>query len=277
MVLLNDIEDGEFAKIASGFFTISDNLPIDSKLNFTFTLSESEVLSAKVRVEKSGETKEIVLGRGNKDSKCLATISESIRSVINNDAISDAKKAEYMSKVQENIDIISNGNFEEDASEWQDIENKISLAQNMALTREPEEDSNSISLIIAKILLGTFGKYINTEDENEMNSLIPKAESSTNPMERVVALKKLETIGEKYSLFTTIFMFKIVAMSEDHSTGVGTGGKEPLLVRADRVFNEIMLALDRHDIDTVRSLIANNTDILNKTSGPIDISTAIRS
>ena len=95
-------------------------------------------------------------------------------------------------------------------------------------------------------------------------------------MERVVAVKKLEVIGEKYSLFTTIFMFKIVAMSEDYSTGVGTGGKEPLSVRADKVYNEIMRALDRHDIDTVRSLIANNTDILNKTSGSIDISTAIK-
>ena len=276
LVLLNDIEDGEFAKIASGFFTISDNLPIDSKLNFTFTLSESEVLSAKVRVEKTGETKDIVLGRGNKDSKCLATISESIRSIISNDTISDVKKAEYMSKIQENIDIISKGNFEEDASEWQDIENKISLAQNIALTPDPEGDEKSIGLIIAKILLGTFGRYISTDDEDEMKSLISKAESSTNPMERVVAVKKLEVIGEKYSLFTTIFMFKIVAMSEDYSTGVGTGGREPLSVRADKVYNEIMRALDRHDIDTVRSLIANNTDILNKTSGSIDISTAIK-
>ena len=49
-----------------------------------------------------------------------------------------------MSKIQENIDIISKGNFEEDASEWQDIENKISLAQNMALTPDPEGDEKSI-------------------------------------------------------------------------------------------------------------------------------------
>lgn len=276
LVLLNDIEDGAYEKIASGFFTISENLPIDSKLNFTFTLSESEVLSAKVKVEKTGETKNIVLGRGNRDSKCLATISESIRSVISNESISDAKKAEYMSKVQECIDVISKSNFKEDATEWQDIENKICLAQNIAQTREAEDENNSVGLIIAKILLGTFGKYIRTEDENEMRSLITKVESSTNPMERVVALKKLEDIGEKYNLFTTIFMFKIVAMSEDFSTSVGTGSKEPLSVRADKVFNEIMRALDRHDIDTVRSLIADNIDILNKTGGPIDISTAIK-
>ena len=124
--------------------------------------------------------------------------------------------------------------------------------------------------------MGTFDRFIATEDENEMKSLVSKAESSSNPMEKVVSLKKLEDLTEKYSLFTTIFMFKIVAMSEDFSTSVGTGSKEPLSVRADKVYNEIMRALDRHDIDTVRSLIASNTDILNKTSGSIDISTAIR-
>lgn len=118
-------------KIASGFFTISDNLPVDSSLTFTFSLTESEELSAKVKIDQTGKTTNIVLGRGNKDSKCLGTISDSIHGILSDSSISDNKKAEYISKVQESIDIISKNNYNEDASEWQDIENKTTLPKTM--------------------------------------------------------------------------------------------------------------------------------------------------
>ena len=266
LVILSDAEGGTFDKIASGFFTISDNLPADSSLTFTFSLTESEELSAKVKIDKTGKTTNIVLGRGNKDSKCLGTISDSIQGILNNSSISDTKKAEYLLKVQECIDVISRSNYKEDASEWQDIENKINLAQNQA--HAPEDHDNSISIIIAKILLGTFDRFISTEDENEMKSLVSKAESSSNPMEKVVSLKKLENLTEKYSLFTTIFLFKIVSMNDTVNP--------VLAARADKAFNDMMNALNRHDIDTVRDLISSNSSILNSGGSSIDIKTALK-
>lgn len=266
LVILSDAEGGTYEKIASGFFTISDNLPVDSSLTFTFSLTESEELSAKVKIDKTGKTTNIVLGRGNKDSKCLGTISDSIRGILGDSSISDAKKAEFMSKVQESIDVISMSKFKEDATEWQDIENKINLAQNNA--HVPEENDNSVSLIIAKILLGTFDRFIATDDENEMKSLISKAESSSNPMEKVVSLKKLGDLTEKYSLFTTIFMFKIVAMNDSVNPSTAA--------RADKAFNDMMNALNRHDVDTVRDLISINSSILSSMGGGIDIKTALK-
>ena len=266
LVILSDAEGGTFEKIASGFFTISDNLPIDSSLTFTFSLTENEELSAKVKIDKSGKTTNIVLGRGNKDSKCLGTISDSIQGILSDSSISDNKKAEYMSKVQESIEEISKNNFKEDANEWQDIENKINLAQNNA--HAPEEADNSVSLVIAKILLGTFDRFIATDDESEIKSLISKAESSSNPMEKVVSLKKLENLTEKYSLFTTIFMFKLVAMSDSAVPAIAA--------QADKAYNDMMNALNRHDVDTVRNLISYNSNVLNSMSGGIDIKTALR-
>lgn len=267
LVILSDAEGGTYEKIASGFFTISDNLPVDSSLTFTFSLTESEELSAKVKIDKTGKSTNIVLGRGNKDSKCLGTISDSIQGILGDSSISDAKKAEYMSKVQESIDVISKSNFKEDATEWQDIENKINLAQNNA--HVPEENDNSVSLIIAKILLATFDRFIATDDENEMKSLISKVESSSNPMEKVVSLKKLEDLTEKYSLFTTIFMFKIVAMNDSVNPSTAA--------RADKAFSDMMNALNRHDVDTVRELISINSSILSSMGGSIDIKTALKS
>ena len=265
LVILSDAEEGTYEKIASGFFTISDNLLSDSNLTFTFSLTESEELSVKVKIDKTGKTTHIVLGRGNKDSKCLGTISDSIQAILNDSSISTSKKADFLSKVQECIDIISKNSYKEDASEWQDIENKITLAQNQALT--PEDDEVSINLIIAKILLGTFERFISTEDEETMKSLISKAESPRNPMEKTISLKNLENITEKYSLFTTVFMFKIVSMNETNTS---------LAARADKAFNEMMNALNRHDIDTVRELISSNSVLLNSTGRNIDIKTALK-
>lgn len=268
LIILSDAEGDTYEKIASGFFTISDNLPADSSLTFTFSLTESEELTAKVKIDQTGRTTNIVLGRGNKDSKCLSTISDSMHGILSDSSISDSKKAEYMSKVQESIDAISMSNFKEDASEWQDIENKINLAQNQARVPDGSNDDNSVSLIIAKILLGTFDRFISTEDENEMKSLISKAESSSNPMEKVVSLKKLESLTTKYNLFTTIFMFKLVAMNDSTNP--------VLAAQADKAYNDMMNALNRHDIDTVRDLISSNSSILENMGGSIDIKTAIK-
>lgn len=276
LVLLSDAEGGTFEKIASGFFTIPDNLPADSNLTFTFTLSESEELSVRVKIDTTGKSTNIVLGRGNKDSKCLGAISDSLECILNDPSVSDNKKAEYMSKVQDCIDIISKSNFKEDSSEWQDIENKINLAQSQARVPESSDDNNSIYLIIAKILLGNFDRFISSEDESEMNSLISKAESSTNPMEKVVSLKKLETYSEKYSLFVTIFMFRIVADSPEMSTTITDNSGVSVAVRADKAFNDCMAALNRHDVDDVREIIARNSDLLRISGTGIDIRTAIR-
>ena len=268
LVILSDAEGGAFDKIASGFFTISDNLPADSSITFTFSLSESEELSVKVKIDKTGKTRIIVLGRGNKDSKCLGVISDSIQGILGDSSIGDSKKAEYMSKVQECIDIISISNFKEDASDWQDLENKINLAQNQARVKEGGDDDNSVSLIIARILLGTFDRFISSEDEEEMKALISKAESSSNPMGKVVSLKKLESLTEKYSLFTTIFMFKLAAMNDSTSPA--------LAARADKAYNDMIDALNRHDIDAVRDMISSNSSILNSMGTGINIKTAIK-
>lgn len=271
---MSDAEGGTFEKIASGFFTIADNLPADSNLTFTFTLSESEELSAKVKIDATGKSTNIVLGRGNKDSKCLGVISDSLQGILSDSSVSDSKKAEYMSKVQESIDVISRSNFKEDSSEWQDIENKINLAQSRARVPENSDDDKSISLIIAKILLDNFDRFISSEDESEMKSLISKAESSTNPMEKVVSLKKLETYSEKYGLFVTIFMFRIIAESPEMSTKIRSGVS--VAVRADKAFNDCMAALNRHDVDAVREIIAINSDLLRISGTGIDIRTGIK-
>lgn len=254
VVLLNDAEDGKYDKIASGFFTIPENLPKDSTLTFTFNLSEDETMSVKVRVDKIGKSQDVVLGRGNKDTKCFNKISESIRNILSDNSIAENKKEEYMEKVQKCIKKISKNHYAADADEWQDIESTVSMAETVA-HQVDKSGNSSVSVIIAKVLLGTFSRFIRTEDEAELRNNLSKVESS-NLMEKTVALKKLENVEERYSLFTAFFMLRIVAMSNDVSPSVAA--------QADKAFDNIMSALNRGDIDTARNIFSANQHLLDK-------------
>ena len=94
--LFTDAENGSFIKTASGFFTISENLPAMSDLNFTFNLDEDETMTAKVKIVKTGKVAEIRLGRGQNDSSCLSELSQKIEDVLSNPQISDSKKATFI-------------------------------------------------------------------------------------------------------------------------------------------------------------------------------------
>lgn len=258
VVLLNDAEDGKFDKISTGYFTIPDNLPKDSTLTFTFYLSEDETMSVKVKIDKTGKSKDIVLGRGNKDTKCFDTISSSVRKILADDSITDDKKEEYMAKIQECIENISNNHYDADADKWQDIESSV----NMAETAAYQNDGNGqvpLSVILAKVLLGTFSRFIRTEDESELRNMLSKAESPTNTMEKTVALKKLETIENRYSLLTVFFMLKIVAMSPKVSPSTAA--------QADKAFEDIMSALNSGDVDNARNIFSINQHLLDEFNG----------
>ena len=49
-----------------------------------------------------------------------------------------------------------------------------------------------------------------------------------------------------------------------------------IAAQADKAYNDMMNALNRHDVDTVRNLISYNSNVLNSMSGGIDIKTALR-
>ena len=63
-------------------------------------------------------------------------------------------------------------------------------------------------------------------------------------------------------------MFRLVAMNDSTSPA--------LAARADKAYNDMMNALNRHNIDAVRDLISSNSNILNSMGGSIDIKTSIK-
>jgi len=255
VVLLQDAEDGTQNKITSGFFAIADNLPKGSGLSFTFSLDENENMTAKVKIDATGKTMPIVLGRGKKDTKCLDFISSAITDVINDNDIDDDNKNEFMTKIQGCVENITAGRWGEMDDKWSSVEDTIRTAKSSASLPKPQ---GSIAPLLAGILLGEFGRFIQPDDEEGMKRLVGTYKSG-NPMEKDVAERKLEEITSRYSLFTTMFLFKMVSMNGTDPTKAAQAGN---------VYNQMMKALNGHNVDYVRTLLDNNAHLL-QGMGPI--------
>lgn len=249
--LFTDAENGSYIKTASGFFTISENLPAMSDINFTFNLDEDETMTAKVKIVKTGKISEIRLGRGDNDSRCLTELSATIEDILGNSQISDAKKSTFIGEMQNVIDTINKNDYSSTDSRWGDHEDEIRSASTRALMGEKQE--NNIGEIFATILLRNFSRFLSDADENEMRELLFKIQNSKDNFEKDSLRQNIENIANKYSLLIHVFMFKLIGDSSSNPQVAG---------RAVCVYDEMVSALENHNINEVNELIQANADLL---------------
>ena len=167
--LFSDDENGGYEKLASGFFTISENLPSLSDLNFSFHLDEDETMSAKVKIVKTGKEIDIRLGRGRNDSRCLSELSHKIEDILTNGQISPAKKGDFVNDVQSVVDSINKENLTPDSSKWDEFEQDIRRAYTRALIGEKQV--NNMGQIFATIILQNFNKFIRPNDKKQLEEI----------------------------------------------------------------------------------------------------------
>jgi molecular chaperone DnaK len=254
--LYSDAENNQKEKLSTGFFTISDNLPVHSELQFTFSLTEDEIMLVKVRVPATGKTTNIILSRGALDSHCLESIAPTFDRVMNDQNISDSKKADFVEKLQKVIDTISTANNSPENNKWQEVEDAIKSASQVATTRE---EGDSVQMIIAEIQLENFGRFIKEEDKVAMRRELDRAQKATSPIEKNDAVKKLDDLTEKYSLFTHGFLLNIA----------GHDSADP--VRANKAlvaFNQFMAALNEGNVQRARDILSANESLIGSISLP---------
>lgn len=249
--LFSDAEDGTYDKLASGFFTISENLPSGSKLNFTFNLDEDETLRVKVKVVNTGKTAQVVLGRGNKDSSCLSEISSSIEDVMGDSEISDTNKSTFISKIQSVIDTIEKSKLKSDDDKWLNLEQQVKTARQLASEKEP----STLGVNMATILVKQFGSFLEPADYNEMSSKLKEYESSNDKFQKESINQDLEDIANQYPLLLNIFLFKIVANKASLPQDAA---------RANCAYDEMMQALSTGDVPAIRHIQGENDDLFEK-------------
>lgn len=261
--LFTDTENGAYSKLSSGFFTISDNLPAMSELMFTFHLDINEIMTATVKIVQTGKKTEIRLGRGYNDSRCLSELSDKTDAILDNSQIADSKKATFINEMQQLIDTINKNNYSPTDSRWSDHEEEIRAAHTRALLGEKQE--NNLGEIFASILLGTFSQFINQTDADAMREQLFKLKNSNDSFEKESIQQQLIQLSNKYTLLIHVFLFKVIG---DSSSNPQTAA------RAVCVYDEMINALNNHNISEVKELIQANEDLLQevqKSDGTIDL------
>lgn len=249
--LFSDAEDGTYDKLASGFFTISENLRSGSKLNFTFNLDEDETLRVKVKVVETGKTAQVVLGRGNKDSSCLSEISSSIEDIMSDSAISDNNKLTFISKIQSVIDTIEKSKLKSDDDKWLNLEQQVKTARQLASEKEP----STLGVKMATILVQQFGSFLDPADYNEMSSKLKLYNSSNDKFQKESINEELQDIANQHPLLLNIFLYKIVA-------NIASVPQDA--ARANCAYDEMMQALRTGDVPAIRRIQGENEDLLEK-------------
>lgn len=249
--IYSDAENNAKQILSIGFFTIQENLPVHSELQFTFRLTEDEIMSVRVKVVATGKTVDVVLSRGLVDEHCLVAIQKSFDEVMSAPNISDSKKTEFIGKLQKTIDTISVNKYDAQSDKWHEVESSVQTATTLANTQESDD---SVYVIITKILLDNFGRFIREEDKSAMRRELTNYENANaTPMERNEIAKRLEELSDKYGLFVHGFLLNIS----------GHDDSDP--VRANKAlvaFNQFMAALNESNVSKAREILSANESLI---------------
>ena len=148
-----DVENGEKEKQTMGFFTIEEDLPTGSDIVLDFTLGIDEIFEVKAYPKTNkAKSKKIVLARGNKDSKTLDFLSNSLEKVQNGKYSKKGIEWFYNSikkQIQKIDDLATN---EYDSEEWEKIGVEIfNIVESMSKFEiQPYEINHEILSIIDK-------------------------------------------------------------------------------------------------------------------------------
>ena len=245
--LFTEKEDGSYEKVTTGFFTISEDLPKGSDILFSFTVDLDEVMNIKVRIDATGKTQAIVLGRGKFDSACLNDMSKSIREVLSSNDLRPEDKRDFIAEVQKKIDRINAGRMDEMDPEWNTIQEDLARKKPNVPTRDP----NAVYFIIAQILLNVFGEYLSPGDSNQLRSLVDDYETTHNANH----LASMKTICNNYGLLTQVYLYNILA---DKATD------SDVATKSARLYKQMMNDLSNHNLDAINVTLDMNDEWLHE-------------
>lgn len=255
--LYSDAENGGKEKIGTGFFTIAENLPVHSELQFTFRLTEDETMSVKVRVASTGKIHNINYSQGSLDSHCFEAIQNSFDRVVGDPSVSDSQKNAFIDKLQKIIEGIQVGTLSAESKDWQKIEDTV---QNATTAATSKDDGPDVNVIITKILLDNFGKFMSPDHKDAMRRELTKYDDASTPMQKEECARKLETLNENYGLFVSAFLLNIAGHDDSNP------------VRANKAlvaYNQFMSALNEGNVSRAREILDANRDLMGSIpSGP---------
>jgi len=213
VILFADVENGDYDKMTIGYFTIEEDLPAGSDIIFNIEMDLDEIFKIKVHAKGSkSKEKEIVLGRGHKDSKAFDFISKCFEK-INKMNFSEQQKSYFFNHVQKEISKLNNaGNITSDSEKWEEIGTNVFTAFEQSEKITDEFDEDSLVVVFGKILVGEYPDLVNKADIAKIQTLLSEIEDN-DIITKSQSVEKLKIITNKYSVLITLFTVKMAANS----------------------------------------------------------------
>ena len=230
-----DVENGKKEKQTMGFFTIEEDLPVGSDIVFDITLGIDEVFEIKVHTKNNkAKSKQIVLGRGNKDSKALEYLSKCLEQMLGNDFSEKQRDFFFKSAKKEIEKINSLGTESNDSEKWEEIGTNTFSTFDQAERISDDIDDDAIALIIADILLGEYPDLIGSEDATAMRRYLGDSKNQDDPLLKIQANQKLKALTDEYPVLITLFTVK---MGSDKAVKINPTDGHRLLQMHDQIVN----------------------------------------
>ena len=233
--IYSDVENGEKIRETLGFFTIDEDLPKGSDIVLDITLSLDEIFEIKAypKTNKS-KSKNIVLGRGNKDSKTLEFLSNSLEKIMDGDFTEAQRDYFFKSakKVIEQINTLGIDNY--DSEKWDEIGTAIFTSFEQAENVTDSIDEDQLTMLFATILTNEYPDLIGIDDTNRMKSLLSKVKNNDDPLQKIQATQKLKELTDEYPILITLFTVK---MSSDNAAKQNPSDGLKLLQMHDQIVN----------------------------------------
>jgi molecular chaperone DnaK len=213
VILFADVENGDYDKMTIGYFTIEEELPAGSDIVFNIEMDLDEIFKIRVHAKGSkSKEKEIVLGRGHKDSKAFDFISNCFEK-INSMSFSEQQKSYFFNHVQKEISKLNNaGNITSDSEKWEEIGTNVFTAFEQSEKITDEFDEDSLVVVFGKILVGEYPELVNKADVAKIQTLLSEIEDN-DVITKSQSIEKLKVVTDKYSVLITLFTVKMAANS----------------------------------------------------------------
>jgi len=212
--IFTDVEGGKKEKLGMGYFTIDADLQIQSELVFDINLDENEVFTITAYPKGFKQySKEIVIGRGDKDSKALKAIEECTGEIVTH-IDSWRVQDKYFEQLKELVKLAEKiGRDNPKDKRWAEIDFKIKNAYDEALKEDKEEqegnrDKNIVGA--ALLLLEEYRSLIHSDVASELISLIRDQETA-DPFEREKILARIDKITDNYTTLYALFKLRVAA------------------------------------------------------------------
>jgi len=230
--LFSDVEGNQKEKMTTSYFTIDIDLPIQSEIVFDILLDTNEEFSISAYPKgHKNLSKNIIIGRGKKDSAAFKTIEDYTGETLTTVDSWQAQDKYFelqkdMIKLAEQI-----GKDNSLDNRWSEIDFKIKNAFDEAVKEDKQEkegsrDENIISGAI--MLINEYNSIMRQSDVQNLIELL-KDYDKADPIEKVELTNKIDKITDNYTDLFALFRIKGAADTAINRHGKGELGETSAL------------------------------------------------